>query len=150
MLQRQIGAQHQEGFALVQVSHRGQLALPCLTEGVEQRYHVARTVMVDVVGAQHGARELLQIEILFVGGVVGADHAERAAVGQILIELLRDRGERFAPGDFFQFAVAAQQGSLQTVGMIVEIEGVAPGNPSVLGGCDAGAVLNCPLPVFRA
>ena len=125
MLQRQVGAQHQEGLTFVQVGHGRQLPLPSLAERVEQRYHIARAVMVDMIRSQHFAREFLQVEILFVGGVVGADHAERAAIGQILGKRLRHHCQRLAPGDLFQLAVLAHQGRLQAIGMIVEIEAVA-------------------------
>ena len=75
---------------------------------------------------QHLPRELLQVEILFVGGVVRADHAEAAARCLRLVELLRDRGQRLGPRHFFEFAVLAHQRRLQTLRMIVEIERVAP------------------------
>ena len=58
---------------------------------IEQRHHIAGAVVIDVVRAQHLPRELLQIEILFVGGVVGADDAELAARGFDFVELLPPR-----------------------------------------------------------
>ena len=45
---------------------------------------IAGAVMIDVVGAEHFAGELLQPVILFVGGVVRADDAELAARGSAL------------------------------------------------------------------
>ena len=72
------------------------------------------------------ARELLQVEVFFVGGVVGADDAEAAAVAPcVWLNLLRDRCQRLRPGDLFQLAVHPHQRRLQPLGMIVEIEGVA-------------------------
>ena len=48
---------------------------------VYERWVVGRAVVVDVIGAQHQARKLLQKIIFLIGGSVGADHADgRAAV----------------------------------------------------------------------
>ncbi len=77
LLDREIGADDQEGLALVEILRGGELT-GCAAERVDERDDVARAVVIDVVGAEALARELLQIEILFVRGVVRADDAELA------------------------------------------------------------------------
>src|ERR1039458_5771398 len=94
--------------------------------------------MIDVVGAEHAPRELLQIVILFVGGVVGADDAESARANRLL-EFLGHRGQRLRPRNLFQLAIDAHQRRLQAVGMVVEIEAVAAFDAQELA-VDAGAV----------
>ena len=42
-----------------------------------QSREVGRTMMIDIVGAKHYARELLQQIIFFVGGTRRADYADR-------------------------------------------------------------------------
>ena len=136
--QREIGAEHQDGLALVKIADRRQFR-SLAAERVEQGDHVAGAVVIDVVGLEHLARELLQVEVLFVGGVVGTDHAEAAAGGLGLGELLRHGLQGLRPGHFFQLAVDAHQGRLQALGVIVEIEGVASLDAEELA-VDAAAV----------
>ena len=46
---------------------------------VQKRDEVAGAVVIDVAGAQSLAREVLQVEVLFVRCAVGTDDAEAAA-----------------------------------------------------------------------
>ena len=138
MLQRQVGAQHQDGLALVQIGHRGQLSLAA-AQRVHQRDHIAGAVMVDVVGLQHFAREFLEVEVLLVAGVVGADHAEAAAPLERLVELPGHRLQSQGPRHLFQPAVNAYQRRLQSFRVIVEIEAVAALNAQKLA-VDPGVV----------
>ena len=50
--------------------------------------------MIDIIGFQNLPRELLQIEVFFVGRVVGTDHTESPVLGLLHHELLRDGLQR--------------------------------------------------------
>src|ERR1700683_607769 len=95
--------------------------------------------MVDVVRAQHAAREFLEIVVLFVGGVVGADDAELAAARLHFLKLAGEGLERLGPRDRFEFAVNAQERRLQAVRVTGKVETVAPLDTKKLA-IDAGAV----------
>ena len=76
MLVGRIVADQQDRRRVGDVAHRSRcvwLARQRRGEGRE----VGGAVVVDVVGAQHQPRELLQQVIFFVAGVVGADDADR-------------------------------------------------------------------------
>ncbi len=124
MLLRQVAPHDEDRFALVQVGAGGQRVRPSI-QRVQQRRNVAGPMMIDVVGPQHLARETLQVEIFFVAGVVGADHAELGPRCVRLLELLRHRRQRFRPGNRLQLAVLAHQRRLQTLAAVHEIEGIA-------------------------
>ena len=79
VFQRQVGTEHQDGLLLVQVVHRAELA-GLAAQRIQQAGDIAGAVVVDVVGLEDFARELLQVEVLFVAGVVGADDAEAPAI----------------------------------------------------------------------
>src|SRR5262249_13712722 len=82
----------------------------CLREGDV----VGSAVVVDVVGAEYGAGELLEEVGLFVGESVAADDADRFAAFGVaqLTELLACVMEGLLPGDFLEGAVGlADQGS---------------------------------------
>ena len=88
---------------------------------------VGGAVMVDVVGLQHHARELLQQVILFVGGAVRADDADRlpAMLLASFLEALSDQLKRLFPGGWRQLPILANQRLGQAVFVIGEIESVA-------------------------
>src|SRR5690242_5788948 len=92
-----------------------------------------------MIRLQHLAGELLQIEILLVGGVVRSDDSERAALGYRLFKLASDGGERLRPGDLFELAIDAHQRGLQAVRVIVEIEAVTALDAQELA-VDAGMI----------
>src|SRR5258708_17298434 len=83
--------------------------------------------MVDVVGAQHRARELLQQVILLVGGVVGADDADGVAAVEIanFAEAAGDMADGFIPRYGREFALSADERLRQSVRMVGEVESVA-------------------------
>ena len=90
LLEGQVGADYQHGFLLVQVRGGGQLA-GFSTQSVQQARNIAAAMVIDIARPEHLSRELLQVEILLVGGVVGADHAKRAvARARVCVELRRD------------------------------------------------------------
>ena len=76
MLLGRIVADQQDRRRVEHVAHRGRGVWLAGQRRSESR-EVGGAMMVDVVGAQHQARELLQQVILFVAGAVGADHADR-------------------------------------------------------------------------
>ncbi len=84
-------------------------------------------MVVNVVGAQHGARELLQQIIFFVGGAIGADHAERLPAVRVLdlLELFANQVDGFFPGCGLELALAADHGLLEAARVVRKIEGVA-------------------------
>src|SRR5579884_78859 len=81
--------------------------------------------MVDMVRLQNLTREFLEVEVLFVGGVIRSDHAKAATGPQVLIKFRRDSRQRFRPRDFFELSVPSHKRRLQTLRMIVKIECVA-------------------------
>jgi hypothetical protein len=54
---------------MVEIRHRSQL-VRLAAQRIEQAHHVAGAMVVDVVGLEHLPRELLEVVILLVGGVV--------------------------------------------------------------------------------
>src|SRR5271165_743929 len=75
-------ADQQDGGRVVYVAHgRGHIAFSS-QRGSESR-EVGSAMMVDVIGSQHQARELLQQVVLFVAGAVGSDDPDgtRTTVG---------------------------------------------------------------------
>src|SRR5438270_7774307 len=88
---------------------------------------VRGTVMVDIVRAQYGTRELLQQIILFVRGAVRADHADRIAALSVanLFEAIRHMINGLLPGDWNQFAVATNQRLRDAILRVSEVEGIA-------------------------
>src|SRR5215469_11743475 len=95
--------------------------------------------MIDVARAQHLPRELLQIEVLFVGGMVGADDAEFALSLPNLLELGGYSLQRARPGHFFEMTVYPHERCAQPVRMLVEIEGIASLDAQELA-VDAGMI----------
>ena len=86
MLLRQIARDHQDGLAVVKIGGGGQ-RVRFAAQRVQQRCDVAGAVVIDIVRAQNLAREVLQIIIFFVSGVVRADHGELALARFHFLEL---------------------------------------------------------------
>jgi hypothetical protein len=89
---------------------------------------VGGAVVVDVVGADDGAGELLEEVIFLVGGAVGADDAD--AVGTLgvaqLAEACAGEGECLFPGDWLEAAVGlAEQWGREALDAVGEVEAVA-------------------------
>src|SRR5579871_2888376 len=82
--------------------------------------------MIDAVRSQRFARELLQIVILFDGGMVRTDHREPAAARFRLLKLSRDRTQRLGPRDWLQLSVFAQHRRLQALRAMREVKRVTP------------------------
>src|SRR6185437_10124152 len=84
-------------------------------------------VMVNVVGAQHGASELLQQAILFVGGTVGADYTNGLSAFAVadLAQTFARMINGFFPGDRDELAVFAHQRLPEPGGMIKKVKAVA-------------------------
>ena len=78
MLVGRIAADEQDGGARGDVAQAGGFAVVA-GERAGEGGIVGGALVVDVVGAEHGAREFLQQVILFVGGAVGADDADGRA-----------------------------------------------------------------------
>ena len=98
MLLREIGADHQHRLGGVEIAG-GRQRVGLAGERVEQRRQIAGAVMIDILRAQALPRELRQEEILFVSGVIRADHAELPAARLDFAELAGDDFERLRPGD---------------------------------------------------
>ncbi len=83
--------------------------------------------MIDVVGAERGAREAIQQIVFFVGGVIRANHADgRGAVHVAhLFEAARNFFERVFPTRRFEFAVAANERLADSFRIVREIEAEA-------------------------
>src|SRR5258708_567106 len=82
--------------------------------------------MVDVVRSQNGAGEFLQQIVFFVGGAVGADHANRWPAFAVTnrAQPFADVIDRLFPGRRCELAVFSNQRLAQAVFMIHEIESV--------------------------
>src|SRR5439155_26819980 len=121
---RELGADDQDGFLVVEID-RSRERRGLGTHGVKQADDIAGAVVVDVVGPEGLAGELLEIEILLVGGSRRSDDSELAIAGFDVLESGSDGGQRLRPGDLLQIAVDLQQRRLEAVGMVVEIESIA-------------------------
>ena len=111
-------------FFLIQIGGGGQLTV-LAAQGIQQGHDIARAVMVDIAGPQNFARELLQVIIFFVSGVVRANYAEPAVARTDLVELGRNGLERLRPRNFFELVIHPHERGEQAFRMIVEIERVA-------------------------
>lgn len=78
VLLRQIRRHHQNGFRGVHVGGGGK-RVAFAGECIEKSCQIAGAVMIDILSAEALPGELRQEEILFVGGVIGADHSELPA-----------------------------------------------------------------------
>ena len=83
--------------------------------------------VVDVVGAHHGAHELLEDVVLFVGAAGRRETGD--SVGPVLVpdgpEALGDNAQRLVPAGRHQLAAPAHQWSGEPVGVVDELEAVA-------------------------
>ncbi len=127
MLVRGIVSDQQDRRGVVHLAHgRGRVRL-ALQSGCESR-EVGGAVMVDVVGLQHDPRKLRKQVILFVGRAVGADHADR--LPSLLVagfrQALADHAESLFPGGRSEFSMSPDQRLFQALGVVREVEGVAP------------------------
>ncbi len=89
---------------------------------------VRGAVMVNIVGADHHPRKLLQQIVLFVGGAVGADDAERFAATLLanLFEAFADVLDCVFPADGLELTILLpDQGLGEAVGAVYEIESEA-------------------------
>src|SRR5450631_2025733 len=86
---------------------QGSGAILMAGDGASKGGVVGGAVVVDVVGAEHGAGEFLQEIVFFVGGAVGADDADGfAALGvAYLAQLAAGVRQGLLPTDFCEFAV---------------------------------------------
>ena len=84
-------------------------------------------MVVDVVGADDRAGELLEEVVFLVGGAVGADDCD--GVGAALLaevaEARAGEGEGFVPGDGRELAVFADERRGEALDVVGEVEGVA-------------------------
>src|SRR6266496_1107708 len=92
-----------------------------------KRRKIRRPVMVNIVGAQHHASELLQKIIVFVGGSRRTNYANGFATVAIanLGELLPDQLKRFFPSRGNQATVLAHQRLRQTIFVLCEVKRIA-------------------------
>ena len=122
-----IAAYKEDGWGGLGIAQGGGAAFGS-GEGLGEGYVVCCAMVVDVVGAEDRAGELLEEVGLFVGDAVGADDADALAAA-----LIAEFAERFAdvvkgllPGDGLEFAVRlANEGLGDAVGVVGEVEGVA-------------------------
>ena len=101
----------------------------CALEGGGEGWVVGGAVVVDVVGAEDGARELLQQVGFFVGGAVGADDADgscRRALSRISRSFLPAKSRASSQLTGCELAVGLADERLgEAVFVIGEVEGVA-------------------------
>ncbi len=104
LLDRKIGANDQHGLLLIEIRGSSQLAR-LAAERIEQRGHIAGSMVIDIAGAQRFTRELLQVVIFFVGGVVRSDDAELPAARAHFLKLGGHGRQRMRPGLSSQLSV---------------------------------------------
>ena len=126
MLLRRIVADQQDRGRVIDIAHAGSRAGFAGERRGESR-KIGRTVVVDVVGLQHHARELLQQIALFIGGSRRADHADRLTA--VLIANFRkapaNQLECLFPCRRGQPAIAADKRLLNTFLAVGEVKSVA-------------------------
>ncbi len=98
MLLRQVVRDDEDGFRSVEIGY-GRLRIRPASNRVDEAGHVARTVVVDVVGTQTLAREFLKIVVFLVGGVGRADDADFAVARLDLEQPAGDGDQRPCPGN---------------------------------------------------
>ena len=81
--------------------------------------------MIDIVGAEALAREFCQEEILFVGGVIRADHAELPLRALASLNFVETTSSALRPGNRLEAFFGPHHGRLQALGVLGEVEGVA-------------------------
>src|SRR5450631_800753 len=89
---------------------------------------VGGAVVVDVVGAEHGAGEFLQEVVFFVGGAVGAENSYGLAALDIadFAQLAAGVRQGLLPTDFCEFAVwLADERLGQAVGVVGKVKSIA-------------------------
>jgi hypothetical protein len=99
-----VAPDEEDGGGVLDAVLRGEAGFACggqrALESGGQRDEVGRAVVVDVVGADDGAGELLEEVVFLVGGAVGADDADAvgAAVLAEVAEFVAGEVEGFVPG----------------------------------------------------
>ncbi len=124
ILLRDVVADQQDGGRGVDIRHRGESAFGVRAQRGGEAGVIRGAVVIDIVGAERGAREAIQQIIFFVRGVVRADHADgvRAVLVAHLLQAARDFFERIFPACRLELAVAANQRLAHALGVIGEIE----------------------------
>src|SRR5579871_5466760 len=84
-------------------------------------------MVINIVGAQHGAGELLQEVILFVGGAIGADYANGLAAFAVanFSQAFANIINGFFPGSRRKLAIPADEGAAKPVFVVEKVKGVA-------------------------
>src|SRR5579863_5249393 len=80
----------------------------------------------DVAGREYLARELLQIVVFFVAGVIRTDHGKLAIARLYLFQLARGRRQRVRPRYRLQPTLLTNHRRLQAFRTVHEIAGVPP------------------------
>ena len=122
-----IVANQQHSIRIVDIGHGRQLFVGVWPECGGESGVIRGAVMINVVGAQSGASKAVQQIVLFVGGAIGADHAEgiRAALVAHLFQLVGDGFQRFFPTGRLEFAILAHQRLADALGVAGEVKAEA-------------------------
>src|SRR5271165_6579624 len=118
-------ADQQNGRRVLYVAHgRRCVRFSCKRRGKGRE--VGGAVVIDVVGAQHQPRKLLQQVVLFVAGAVRTDDADRSrtSIGEGLLEFRGDEFERLLPGRRSELTLALDERLPNAVLMMGKVEGV--------------------------
>src|SRR5262249_47271122 len=94
-----------------------------------------------IVGTQRNARKAIEEVIFLVGGVIGADHANRSGAVRVanLFKAARDFFKRVFPAGGLELAAAANEGLANSFGIVSEVVAEAPFAAEELA-VDAGMV----------
>src|ERR1019366_1809381 len=119
MLLRRVVAGQQDRRRIGDVAHRSRgIRLSSQRRGESRE--VGCAMVVDVVGSQYQARELLQQVVLFVRGAVGSDYSDRrrARCRQRFFELRGDEVERLVPLGGNKLAIFLNQRSADALAVV--------------------------------
>src|SRR5215472_7817403 len=124
MALRWIIADQQDGKSSTHVAQRSRcVRLTCKSRGESRE--VGRAVVINVVGAQHGPRKLLQKVVLFVGRALRTNHGGGGGPGRSGFFVLGgNQLKRFVPRRGNELSIAFDQRPSNAIGTMREVEGI--------------------------
>ncbi len=125
MLVGGIAADEEDGAGGGDVAQAGGFAAGVAGEGAGKGCVIGGALVVDVVGAENGARELLQQVVFFVGGAVGADDADGRTAARVanFFQFAGGDADRVLPRGGFELALrVADERLREAVGALDEVE----------------------------
>src|SRR5262249_3271350 len=124
ILVRRIVADEENGFRFIELLHGEQGIFCVFAKRREEAGVVGGSVMIDVVGAERDASEALEKVVFFVRSAVRTDEADRICAMRVANRFkFSGCGLRgFFPGDGQKLIAFANEGLLDALGMLGEVE----------------------------